>query len=114
MTVMMRQLKAPAPVTFEARPLQLVGRQEDPEAGVCRQFRIEESNIPEPYDVYWKIRNRGEEVETAGSLRGDIHEDSGNRNWTERTSYIGHHHVEAMIVKEGTCVAKSRQDVIVV
>lgn len=78
------------------------------------KFKIEESNIPEPYDVYWKIRNHGEEAKTAGSLRGDIQEDSGNRTWTETTSYIGHHYVEAMIVKDGTCVAKSRQDVIVV
>lgn len=78
------------------------------------KFKIAESNIPEPYDVYWKIRNHGEEAETAGSLRGEIQKDGGTRTWTEKTSYIGHHYVEAMIVKDGTCVAKSRQDVIVV
>lgn len=78
------------------------------------KFRLAESNIPEPYDVYWKIRNNGQEAETAGSLRGEIQRDSGTRTWTETTSYIGNHYVEAMIVKDGTCVAKSRQDVIVV
>ncbi|MCG2622617.1 hypothetical protein LVY72_11925 [Arthrobacter sp. I2-34] len=77
------------------------------------KFKIEGSNIPEPYDVYWKIRNYGEEAERANSLRGEIHKDSGTRSWTESTSYTGRHYVEAMIVKNGTCVAKSRQDVIV-
>ncbi|MDP9820827.1 putative Zn-dependent protease with MMP-like domain [Nocardioides massiliensis] len=78
------------------------------------KFKIEGSNIPEPYDVYWKIRNYGAEAEQADSLRGDIHRDDGSRMWTERTSYIGHHYVEAMIVRNGVCVAKSRQDVIVI
>lgn len=78
------------------------------------KFRIEASNVPEPFDVYWKIRNYGEEAEHAGSLRGDIHKDSGTRTWTESTSYVGHHYVEAMIVKNGVCVARSRQDVIVI
>lgn len=78
------------------------------------KFKVEASNIPEPYDVYWKIRNYGEEAEQADSLRGDIHKDSGTRSWAESTSYIGHHYVEAMIVKDGVCVAKSRQDVIVI
>lgn len=78
------------------------------------KFKIEKSNISEPYDVYWKIRNYGEEAERANSLRGEIQKDSGGRSWTETTSYMGYHYVEAMIVKDGTCVAKSRQNVIVV
>ena len=78
---------------------------------------LDQGVLPEtlwPYDVYWKIRNYGEEAERADSLRGDIHRDDGSRMWTERTSYIGHHYVEAMIVRNGVCVAKSRQDVIVI
>ena len=78
------------------------------------KFKIVGSNVPEPYDVYWKIRNYGEEAKLADSLRGDIHKDDGSRVWKETTSYIGHHYVEAMIVKEGLCVSKSRQDVIVI
>lgn len=78
------------------------------------RFKVEGSNIPEPYDVYWKIRNYGEEAERANALRGDIHKDAGSRTRTETTSYIGHHYVEAMIVKNGVCVARSRQDVIVI
>lgn len=78
------------------------------------KFKIEASHIPEPYDVYWKIRNNGEEANQAGSLRGDIHKDNGARVWSETTSYIGHHFVEAMIVKNGVCVARSCQDVIVI
>lgn len=82
--------------------------------GRSLKFRIEHSNVPEPYNVYWKIRNYGEEAERADSLRGDIHEDDGTRTRSERTSYLGHHYVEAMIVKDGVCVAKSRQEVIVI
>lgn len=78
------------------------------------KFKIVDSNVRGPYDLYWKIRNYGEEAENANSLRGDIHKDSGTRTWTETTLYIGHHYVEAMIVKGGVCVAKSRQDVIVI
>ena len=78
------------------------------------KFKLEGSNIPEPFDVYWKIRNYGEEAEEANSLRGDIHKDAGSRSWSESTSFIGRHYVEAMIVKEGVCVAKSRQDVFVI
>lgn len=78
------------------------------------KFKIEGSNIPRPYEVYWKIRNNGEEAKEAHSLRGDIHKDDGSQSWTERTLYIGHHYVEAMVVKDGVCVAKSRQDVIVI
>lgn len=78
------------------------------------RFKIVGSNVPEPYDVYWKIRNYGEEAKLSNSLRGDINKDDGSRVWKETTSYVGHHYVEAMIVKEGHCVAKSRQDVIVI
>ncbi|MEW1950781.1 cyclic GMP-AMP synthase DncV-like nucleotidyltransferase [Pseudarthrobacter sp902506025] len=77
------------------------------------RFRIEKSNIPEPYDLYWKVRNYGEEAERADSLRGEIRKDGGARSWSETTSYTGYHYVEAMIVKDGTCVARSRQNVIV-
>ena len=82
--------------------------------GRSLQFEIEGCTVQEPYDVYWKIRNYGEEAKLADSLRGDIHKDDGSRVWKETTSYIGHHYVEAMIVKEGLCVSKSRQDVIVI
>jgi hypothetical protein len=78
------------------------------------KFKIEASNIPQPYEVYWKIRNYGDEAGSADSLRGDIHKDDGSRTWTETTSYIGNHYVEAMIVKNGVCVARSRQNVIVI
>lgn len=78
------------------------------------KFKIASVNVPEPFDVYWKIRNRGDEAESAHSLRGDIHRDSGTRTWSESTSYIGNHYVEVMIVHDGVCVAKDRQNVIVI
>lgn len=82
--------------------------------GRSLKFKIESLNVPEPFDVYWKIRNYGDEATHAQSLRGDIHKDDGSRTWSESTSYIGHHYVEAMVVKGKICVARSRQDVIVI
>lgn len=76
-------------------------------------FRIRHCDVPEPYDVYWKVRNHGEEAESAHALRGDITRDDGTRRRSERTSYRGRHWVEAFIVKNGVCVASSRQAVIV-
>jgi hypothetical protein len=51
----------------------------------------------------------GREAVTAGQLRGEFYEsDSGASNvrW-ESTKYTGTHWIEAFIIKNGICVAKS-------
>jgi len=69
------------------------------------------TNVPLPYDVRWQVVNTGQEAIDAGAgqLRGDFYESdkgiSGVR-W-ETTSYVGTHWVEAFIIKNGTCVARS-------
>ncbi|WBM79854.1 hypothetical protein KIV56_17050 [Cryobacterium breve] len=78
------------------------------------KFKIEGLALRGPYEIYWKIRNYGEEAKRANSLRGDIQKDTGTQSWSESTLSVGRHYVEAMIVKDGVCVAKSRQDVIVI
>ncbi len=45
-------------------------------APMVEYAQVEESNIPEPYDGYWKLRDYGEEAERADALRGDIHKDT--------------------------------------
>jgi len=56
------------------------------------------TDVPEPYEVYWKVRN----VDVAEHrLRGEITPDDGNRTKRENTLYPGHHYVEAYIVKDG-------------
>lgn len=78
------------------------------------RFKIEDCNVPHPHEVYWKIRNYGDEAAHVEELRGDMHRDDGGRSRKETTKYKGHHYVEAYVVRNGICVARSRQEVIVV
>ncbi len=72
-------------------------------------FSIQHCDVPEPYDVYWKVRNSGEEANQVDQLRGEISKDGGSRTRTASTKYRGSHYVECYIVKDGTCVASDRQ-----
>lgn len=73
------------------------------------RFEIEACTVPEPYEVYWKVRNVGPEAQQAGALRGEIRK--GGRTHAESTLYTGPHWVECYIVRKGRCVASARQPV---
>ena len=77
------------------------------------QFTIRSSNIPEPYDVWWKVRNVGPEAIRRDMIRGQIERDTGGRSRTEPASFRGNHYVEVYVVKDGTVVAMDRQSVII-
>jgi hypothetical protein len=77
------------------------------------QFRMLDTNVSEPYEVYWKVRNHGAEAETKRALRGEITKDAGQRTKTESTLYAGQHYVECYVVKNGICVAQAREPVII-
>ena len=69
------------------------------------------TNVPMPYNVRWQVVNTGQEAAGAGpgQLRGEFYESEKGTNgvrW-ERTMYAGTHWVEAFIIKNGTCVARS-------
>lgn len=72
-----------------------------------------ETNVPEPYAVYWKVRNGGAEAAEQRELRGEITQDAGAREKEESTLYTGTHYVECYIVKDGVVVASDRQPVMV-
>ncbi len=76
-------------------------------------FKIARTNVPSLYDVYWKVRNGGDEAHRLGAQRGEITADKGTHTRSETTSYRGTHYVECYIVKNGVVVAKDRQNVIV-
>ncbi len=64
-----------------------------------------------PYEVVWQVVNTGAEAEAAGhgGLRGGFEDgtgDCGGVRW-ERTAYRGTHWVEAFVIKDGNCVARS-------
>ncbi len=74
-------------------------------------FRIDRCDVAAPFQVYWKVRNRGEEAASVGQLRGEIRPDEGLQRKTESTAYHGSHYVECFVVKDGVCVAVDRQQV---
>lgn len=74
-------------------------------------FSLIECSVAEPYSVYWKVKNTGREARSHGQLRGKV-EPGGDARY-ESTSYIGSHYVDVYIVKNGVCVARDRQQVII-
>lgn len=72
------------------------------------KFVITKNNVPEPYDVMWKVRNFGEDANTAGDLRGEISRDNGFEDKKENTRYQGEHYVECYIIKNNICVALNK------
>ncbi len=74
-------------------------------------FKITECSVPEPYDVKWKVLNRGDEAERRNNIRGQIISSSRPGMRHERTSFRGEHVVECYIVKDGIVVARDIIDV---
>ncbi len=70
------------------------------------KFTVTSTSVPEPYDVYWKVRNFGREAQLRDDLRGEIKE--GSTDHLETTRYNGDHYIECYIVKDGRCVARTR------
>jgi hypothetical protein len=72
------------------------------------RFRVD-TDVPWPYDVYWKVRNFGDEAERANGLRGQLMTASDPRGWhRETTLYTGTHWIEAYVVKDGSVRATDR------
>lgn len=74
------------------------------------------TNAPPPYDVRWQVVNSGKEARDARQLRGGFYEGDvpGNAVRWETTAYNGTHWVEAFIIKDAMCVARSgRRNVLV-
>lgn len=73
------------------------------------RFTVEGCSVVPPFDVYWKVRNAGEEAASRDNFRGEI-KNSGD-SITERSEFAGNHWVQAWVVKDGVAVATSIQDV---
>jgi hypothetical protein len=69
------------------------------------------TNTPLPFEVKWQVVNTGAEAAAAGvaNLRGTFYDGEGPQGTTrwERTLYAGTHWVEAFVIKDGVCVARS-------
>jgi hypothetical protein len=67
------------------------------------------TNVPPPYQVFWQVVNTGVEAVAAKGLRGGFDRSEADREgvrW-ETTSYTGTHSIEAFVVRNGYCVARS-------
>jgi len=75
------------------------------------QFFIAKCNVPEPFQVKWKVRNFGDEAKRNNQLRGEIWSDTGKRKKFETTLYHGDHYVECYIIKDNKVVTYDKIDV---
>lgn len=79
--------------------------------GKTLTFFISEIDVPEPYEVKWKVTNRGDEAIRRNCIRGRIANDRGNNQIIENTNFRGEHFVECYIIKDGVVVAIDSIDV---
>lgn len=75
------------------------------------RFHIVSKDVELPYQVLWKVRNRGPEAIRKDMMRGQITVDGGWEQQSETSDFHGNHIVECAIVKDGVIVALDRIDV---
>lgn len=81
--------------------------------GYSLDFYIENVNVSRPYEVYWKIKNNGEEAIRLNDLRGEIikSRETNEHQHVEYAKFKGNHYVECYIIKNNVCVAIGRINV---
>lgn len=72
------------------------------------RFTVSGISVPPPYQIKWKVLNRGEEAIRRNEIRGQIVDDNGQHSKVEHTKFKGDHIVECYAVKSGVVVAKDR------
>lgn len=72
-------------------------------------FEITENEATKPFEIKWKILNRGEIAKKRNCIRGQIID--GDEKKRESTDFKGEHMVECYIIKNEIVVARSRIDV---
>ncbi|MEA5122034.1 hypothetical protein SDC9_71007 [bioreactor metagenome] len=75
------------------------------------KFWVTGSSVEQPYELKWKVLNRGPEAERRDMVRGQIVESSKPGVRVEHSDFKGEHVVECYIVKNGIVVARDRIDV---
>jgi hypothetical protein len=71
-------------------------------------FWVEHIDVPHPYQLKWKVLNRGEMAERLDKIRGEIVDDNGHASKIEHTDFQGDHVVECYAIKDDVVVAKNR------
>lgn len=108
-------------IIYKARIDAVVDRKHGFRSGSLRSFRsvgidrkitfTVTTDTPEPFSVFWKVRNTGDEA--AGELRGEIIKDDGSMSRVESTRFRGRHYVEVYITRGDLVLAMDRHDVVI-
>lgn len=75
------------------------------------KFRVIRCTVDEPYELKWKVLNRGTEAEHRDMVRGQIVDSSKPGVRAEHSDFKGRHVVECYVVKDGVVVARDSIDV---
>lgn len=80
-------------------------------AGKRLKFEVVDCTVESPYELRWKVLNRGEEAERRDMVRGQIVESTRRGIRDEQSNFRGEHVVECYVVKDGVVVARDRIEV---
>lgn len=69
-------------------------------------FYIESTTATRPYDVRWKVLNRGDESYRRDLVRGQIIKGTGKETHREQTQFSGEHLVECYLISGGVVIAR--------
>lgn len=75
------------------------------------RFVVTGCTVEQPYDLRWKVLNRGPEAERRDVIRGQIVESTRPGTRVEHSDFKGEHVVECYVVKDGVVVARDRIEV---
>jgi hypothetical protein len=96
---------------FRSRPLRSLSYVNQ---GARMRFKLV-TDAPPPFQVIWKVRNRGEAATLARDLRGQlIPGESGSLYHTENAKYPGRHYIEVYVLRQGIVVATDHHEVVIV
>ncbi|WP_125558210.1 SMODS domain-containing nucleotidyltransferase [Pseudoalteromonas rubra] len=86
----------------------LLGSDSPLRKGFTLNFYIDEHNIPNTFELKWKVKNEGVQALELDCLRGEITNDDGSLRRTESTSFAGDHYVECYAIQDNKVVARDR------
>lgn len=72
-------------------------------------FNILNTNVPQPFQIKWKVRNFWSEAEDAWDLRWEILSWSNRKE--ETSKYNWEHFIECYLIKDWICVARKKLEV---
>ncbi len=72
------------------------------------KFYIKNTDVLLPYEVKWKVKNKGDIAKRKDMFRGQILNDNGTKTRKENSNFGGEHYVECYVIKDNVCVARDR------